>query len=81
MPLLSSNNVYQEPITGDAFTLTYRFCINSDCPGAQSLLSKDIGEETVTFELLPFDGASCCIQSHGQVFTDFNAISSEESAI
>ena len=38
-------------ITGD--TLTFRFCINSDCVGAQSLLSKVVGEETVTCELLP----------------------------
>ena len=38
-------------ITGD--TLTFRFCINSDCVGVRSLLSKDVEEETVTCELLP----------------------------
>ena len=34
----------QESITGGAFTLTFRFHINSNCVEAQSLLSKGVGE-------------------------------------
>ena len=36
-----------------AYTLTFNFHITSNCLGAQSLLNKDIWEETVTCELLP----------------------------
>ena len=52
MPLLCSNYAYQESIIGSAYSLTFCFCINSDCVGVRNLLSKDIGKEMVTCELL-----------------------------
>ena len=39
------------PVCGGGFTLTFHIHIDSDCVGAQSLLSKDIGEGAVI--LLP----------------------------
>ena len=41
------------PVCGSAFTLTLHFRINSNCVGTQSLLSKDVGKEAMTCELLP----------------------------
>ena len=40
-------------VCGGAFTLIVCLHINSDCVGARSLLSKDVGEEAMTCELLP----------------------------
>ena len=34
------------------FTLNFRLCINSDCVVGETLLSKNVGEETVACELL-----------------------------
>ena len=45
------NLCHQESISGGAFTLT--FCLHINSKGAQRLLSKDVGEETVACELLP----------------------------
>ena len=41
------------PVCGSVFTLTFHFHVNSNCLESQSLLSKEIGEEAVTSELLP----------------------------
>ena len=49
---LSTSWFLLAPVCGGVFTLAFRFCINSNCVGAQSLLSKDFGEEAVTCELL-----------------------------
>jgi len=43
---------FRAPVCGGAFTLTFRFWVNSDRVGAQSWLSKDVGE-VVSCELLP----------------------------
>ena len=50
--LLSTSRFLLVPVCGCVFTLAFCFCINSDCVVAQSLLSKDFGEEAVTCELL-----------------------------
>jgi len=43
---------FRAPVCGGAFTLTFRFRINSEHVGARSWLSKDVGE-AVSCELQP----------------------------
>ena len=75
-----SSCAHQESIAGGAFTLTFHFHINSNCVWTWTWLSKDVGEETVTCELLAVAWLSSCSKllppitesPHGQVSTNFN---------
>ena len=41
------------PLCGDVFTLTFCFCINLNCEGAQTLPGMVVGEEAITLALFP----------------------------
>ena len=73
-----AGHFFGAPVCGGAFTLTFHFHVNSDCVGARSWLSKDVGE-AVSCELLPgtWDSlirllVTITESPRGQVSTNFN---------